>query len=817
MAEGVVRDGKALMFDRQGRRVAVPLAGLDQALTAGYQYEGADSVKQYDLEKEANTVSGMAKTGAEAIARGATVGLSDVALTSALGDDYRERALARQQANPTLSTAGEVAGAVAPILASGGTGLAARGVTALGAPARGVAALGRGGEALAAAALRTAGATGTSALGRVGARAVSMGVGGAVEGAAYGVGKEVSDAALGGTEITAEKLLAGAEDGALFGALGGGILGGAGQAVGEAGKRAISAMTGGKSLAEAAKSFAEKRAVKAVTGNYKKAYDEITRFGKNPERLERLGRKLIDRNVNVDDLGEAITGLGAQADDAAARMTAVAKELDASGVKADAKKLIERWDEQVAKLRSVDLDDYQKVAAELEQKIAPLRRRVDGPKGVFHVKRDATGKRTRTPAQGEEAITFSDFWKLRQNFDKTVKWNQRAQTVSSDELREMRRVFDDTLTEAVDGADDGLRAAASGGDEAAKAALDSGETLTGRWKAAKEDYHDFVTLKDAGEELRLNREKNRWVSPSDYGAGGLFGVGAMQALIASGGAALPSLLISTAVGAGASVAHKFIRERGSAMIAQAAERMAKVDGQLLRSARVIAGVDKAKRVVTPAVLGVVKLQERFEQLSGEVSALTSQPARMTSRLAAMTGPLDSEQPELGVALRERVVGDYQFLAAETPQPIGRVGQTLTPNAVKVRYSPPDMKRWLAKAEALDKPMSVVKKLERGIIDRDGLSALKARRPEIFQDLRVRVAEACAERGKELPPQQRVLLSLVFDITADPSMEPAAIRDMQASTMAAPPADAPRPGPPPRSFNPKVQEGYTLPFQKAMGA
>lgn len=818
MAKGVVRDGKALMVNRHGERVAVPLASLDQALEQGYQYEAPDAVRQYDLAQDARSLGGKVKTAGEALARGATVGLSDVALTTALGDDYRAAALARQQENPALSTAGEVAGAVAPILASGGTGLASRGVTALGAPARGVAALGRGGEALAAAALRRAGATGATALGRVGTKALTMAAGGAVEGAAYGVGKEISDAALGDTEITAEKILAGAEDGALFGGLGGGILGGAGAAVGEAGKKIVGAMTGGKSLAQAAKTFAEKRAVKAVTGNYKKAYDEITRFGKNPERIERLGRKLIDREINVDDLGEAIAGLGAATDDAAARMSTVAKELDAAGVKADARKLVERWDEQVKKLRDVDLDDYQKVAAELEKKIAPLRRRVEGAadKGVFNVTRDEAGKRVRTAATGQKEIGFSDFWKLRQQFDKTVKWNQKAQTVSADELREMRRIFDDTLTEAVDGADDGLRAAAAGGDDAARRALESGETLTGRWKVAKEDYHDFITLKDAADELAIAREKNRFVSPSDYGTGGLFGVGAMQALIASGGSALPSLLLSTAIGAGASVAHKFVRERGSAMIARAAERMAKVDGQLLRSARVIAGIEKAKRVVTPAVLGVDKLQERFDKLSSDVQTLTSQPPKLATRLAKMTGELDAEQPELGMAIRQRAVEDYHYLASEIPQPIGRASQTLTPQAIKYRYSPPDMKRWLAKAEALDKPMTVVRKLERGTIDREGLATLKARRPELFQDLRIRVASACAEREDELDPPTRVLLSLVFDITADPTMDPAAIRDMQASTVAPPNAEQ-RPGPPPRSFNPKLPEGYTLPYQKAMGS
>jgi hypothetical protein len=901
MAEGVVRDGKALMFNRQGQRVAVPVESLDQALSQGFAYESADSVRQYDLQSEAKGLGGKLKTAGEAALRGATVGLSDVALTEALGDDYREAAAARQAANPMLSTGAEVIGGLAPILASGGTSAAARGVAALGAPARGVAALGRGAEGIAAASLKALGATGETALGRVGARALSLGVSGGVEGAVYGAGKAVSDAALGGTDITAEKLLAGAEEGALFGAVGGGLLGGLGQGVGEAGKAAVSAMTGGKTLAQAARDFAERRAVKSVTGNYKKAYDEITRFGKQPERLQNLGRKLIERKINIDDLDDAITGLSREVDDAGQRMTAVAKELDDAGVTADARKLLERWDEQVEKLRSVDLEDYQKVAAELESKVAPLRRRVDGAgdMGVVNVKRGADGKRELKRAGGQERIGFSDFWKLRQQFDKTVKWNQKAQTISSDELREMRRIFDDTLTEAVEsgarpgikldfeGLDkdslrpDSLKAASEGLDVESFAkskhppvieldpdttvptlrnvtdgrhrllaaqragapdapvvvrrydaegnlvsettervqlgsgpAEQAGGSLTDSWKAAKEDYHDFVTLKDAADELRLNREKNRWHSPTDYASGGLFGMGAMQALLASGGAALPSLLTSAAVGLVASTGHKFLRERGSAMIAKAADRLATVEGQLTRSARVLAGLEKAKRSATPVIMGGVKLQERFDKLAGDVQTMTSDPSKFTTKLATLTGEMEGEQPELAAAVRDRVTGDYTYLASQLPKPLGR-GQSLTPNAIKMRYTDGEMRRWVAKASALNKPSELVEKLERGEIDRDGIEALKARRPHLFQELRVRVAEACAERDSELDPQSRVLLSLVFDITADSSMDPAVIRELQAGAKSAQPEEAP--GPAPRSFDPKLPEGYSLPSQKVMGA
>jgi hypothetical protein len=193
------------------------------------------------IHNERGTAGQKAITAAEGAARGASLGLSDVALTTALGDDYRKGALERREENRKIATVSEVGGAVAPALLTGGESAIAKGAIAaeegsalargagavakaVSAPVRAVGAIGGAVERTVAGGLEAAGLAGESVAGRAAAKAVSLGASGAVEGAVFGAGQTLSDSALKGDPLTAEALAAGMGQGALFGGvLGGGI------------------------------------------------------------------------------------------------------------------------------------------------------------------------------------------------------------------------------------------------------------------------------------------------------------------------------------------------------------------------------------------------------------------------------------------------------------------------------------------------------------------------------------------------------------------------------------------------------------------
>lgn len=224
-----------------GERGTIDEADLGEVLQTGGRV-----VPEEELKREAEFADAGEKpllASAVAALRGGTLGLSDIALkqTGILSEQQLQDL---QQANPTASTFGEIAGTVAPTLLSGGAGLVGRTAVSK------LVAQGMAKEAAEAAVSKM----GTSVINKVAAsspaalaeslgsligakaatklsgttsqvikEAVKLGVGSSVEGALYGTGKLISEDQLGNAEFNAENLLATIGESAISG----GVFGGA--------------------------------------------------------------------------------------------------------------------------------------------------------------------------------------------------------------------------------------------------------------------------------------------------------------------------------------------------------------------------------------------------------------------------------------------------------------------------------------------------------------------------------------------------------------------------------------------------------------
>lgn len=166
----------------QSRQPATQDAGQPAAVPPGTPFDSL----QDDSQTYGSPVE-QAKAGIEGLARGATLGLSDVAETG-LGISTAQAIKARREENPWTSFAGEAVGAIAPIVA-------------------------------------TAGAAAPLELGAV--------AGGALTGGVLGAGNLVSDLALGDHNLNAQMILAD---------VGGGIAGGAAFGLLEKGLGALPAL-----------------------------------------------------------------------------------------------------------------------------------------------------------------------------------------------------------------------------------------------------------------------------------------------------------------------------------------------------------------------------------------------------------------------------------------------------------------------------------------------------------------------------------------------------------------------------------------------
>lgn len=229
-----------------GTVYAVDASQAEAVFKDGYRPATQAEVKT-DLDRQRyDTTLGAVAAAGEGAARGATLGLSDpIAIETArafggegAAEATREHLEGVQRFNPTAAMLGEIGGAAAPLLVTGGTSAAATGtaraaqaaragVRAVGAPVRAADALGALAERGVARAIGTEGATVGRRVAQAGAR---WGARGAVEGAAWEAGMAVSEAALGDTELTGERLLAALGEGALVGGVAGGAIGATGRA-----------------------------------------------------------------------------------------------------------------------------------------------------------------------------------------------------------------------------------------------------------------------------------------------------------------------------------------------------------------------------------------------------------------------------------------------------------------------------------------------------------------------------------------------------------------------------------------------------------
>jgi hypothetical protein len=359
-----------------GKSRTVAAADLEAALEEGYELDTPDVQKRRAYEAEAGAGEALKSVG-EGLLGGATLGLSDVALAEIGGDEYRERRRLRDETFDGLHTASEVVGGVAPVLLSGGSGLAAR------AAAMSPAALAARGGALAE---RTVARIGGgllegSVLRKTVGGAARFGAAGAAEGAAAGAGFALSEGALaddaGGFDSLAERAWSGAKDGALLGLIGGAAIGGlGGAAIGGARKLAQRYAKSGDELVEAANERAFKVMSPRFTDARKLGTEKIQQIGEDIRNYTlRDGRSLLEAFDNTESFApkmsqarhEVTEELGALRARAAADPTPV-----------DAREFLRRVDSEVLDdLRKSESPEIRRRARRVDKNLEQLRADVE--------------------------------------------------------------------------------------------------------------------------------------------------------------------------------------------------------------------------------------------------------------------------------------------------------------------------------------------------------------------------------------------------------------------------------------------------------
>ena len=225
---------KISVYNAKGKFGTIDINDWEDAQSRGYSLAPEEVITDERNKIEQDSIGNEALAGLAGAARGLTFGISDQLLTKTdLVDPETLRKF--REYSPTASIGGEIVGAIAPILLSGGAGAVAKGAslapTALlargtlateqavaGGLTRGIRALtsaAEGGSKLASTAI---GKGLSKKLVQEAMQQAPKVASQAMEGAIYGAGMAVTEDALGERELNAESLLSSMGTGALFGA-----------------------------------------------------------------------------------------------------------------------------------------------------------------------------------------------------------------------------------------------------------------------------------------------------------------------------------------------------------------------------------------------------------------------------------------------------------------------------------------------------------------------------------------------------------------------------------------------------------------------
>jgi hypothetical protein len=298
-----------------GQRVVgiYPVEAISQMRADGLDASAAtaEEAEDYEIRKESGTAMGQLEALGSAAASGVTLGLSDLAVS-----DPRRTKMLRQMV-PGTGLA-EFTGAALPVLLTGGTGAAGKGMLAGLSRLTPTALAARTGTAAGRAVGGLVGSGAKRLSGKVIQAAAPLAAAAATETALYSGGAEISESALGGVEQSAERIAAAMGHGALLGGVLGAGLGvplGVGKHIKDRVVSRAQSLEMDKVVAAAAATVPEEGLGKAVADKMNKAsstlstvdqqlIDEYGPFARG-DTAEEFHRLVLERGKTADEFAEA--------------------------------------------------------------------------------------------------------------------------------------------------------------------------------------------------------------------------------------------------------------------------------------------------------------------------------------------------------------------------------------------------------------------------------------------------------------------------------------------------------------------------------
>lgn len=775
------------LIDPSGTPQRVPLDQADDLQESGWVPASASQVD--DVKKQEKFGSGVeqAKTALEGAAQSLTLGGS-TDLERTLGVQGRD-IKAREDVNPSLHTAGEVVGALAPAAVSGGAslleGAAAAGVKGAAGLAEASApslinSLGEGAAGLVKSALPEA----TTTLGKIAVKGAAGLAQGATEGGLYGVQHVVHEDGLGDPNLTAQSAMEEIGLSALMGGGVGGVLHGGGGALSElAGK--VKASELGDKLSTWLGDFEGERGIKAAGGIQSDITKATKRVGK--DELLKISREARDLGIldTFTTPASALEKSQGVMESAGAKMGEVLDSAEAAGAKP---RTIEEITDRVRRETLAPLE-----ANPLEKGTASqLKTILDDYADKFHVGEQA-GK---LGAEGADAVFgaskfgFKDLHEIRKQLSEKIYGLRGVAdpnaTAMKSALHDFRSIVSDEINQGMD-----------------KAGLDSRP-----WKQANREYQVGATMSNFAEKGLARAHGNNLI-PATTLISGLAGAvthGVPGGTLLGAGAYAAKRYGSSVLGAGARGVRNFLDKEGASALADttadaiAAQRRAGADTiaqEAVRQPETVAALshlektnqtvrqriaDATKAILTGApkaarsasAAGIADHLHTVQQRIERVTQLAANPDMLQQHLEQHAESMHEHAPQTAQGMSVAQSRAVTFLASKAPQQpkLGPLGPTLElSQAQKWQFN-----RYY---EAVDRPTRILEHAKAGTLTPMDVEAVQAVYPELYAHMQQEAFEQISEHKGVIPYRNRLSLSLLMGQSMDGTTSQPSISANQA--------------------------------------
>ncbi len=183
-----------------------------------------------------------------------------------------------------------------------------------------------------------------------------------------------------------------------------------------------------------------------------------------------------------------------------------------------------------------------------------------------------------------------------------------------------------------------------------------------------------------------------------------------------------------------------------------------------------------------------------QEIAG-VKAAAASPEVLAARTSQMIGPaLHGAAPKVSTAVASTAARAIAYLASQAPQGYQPAG--LVAGKEPRRFSDAEIGKWERTVGPVKNPSQTITDAQHGKLSREGVQAIKAVYPQMYQELRQHVMDQIAEMDKkgllkDMPYQQKLMLGVMLDAPADDTMAQPFIAMLQADRQGSP--DKPKPG------------------------